>query len=198
MRTFHGSIGAVKFFTKELWLSGQQPENLERYSRDWQKVYEEYRAQLQKLQPRLANDVYDFFAEADVHDGELTDLSVSDGRKPGPVLSESKTPWTELKNYPVAVTLEVLESDEKITWRLSYKKVRRLVVDFPTQEPLFYGPGEGFGDWGYHELSDAGDGFFRHEVLFATGVSLLFEFKEISVSSSARQSLTPQPGHNPP
>jgi hypothetical protein len=188
----------VKFFTKELWLSGQQPENLERYSRDWQKVYEEYRAQLEKLQPRLANDVYNFFAEADVHDGELIDLSVSDGRKASPILSENKTPWAELKNYPVAVTMEVLDSYEKLIWRLSYKKVRRVVVDFPTLEPLFYGPGEGFGDWGYHELSDAGNDFFRHEVLFATGASLLFEFKEIAVSFSARQLLTPQSGHNAP
>jgi hypothetical protein len=48
----------------------------------------------------------------------------------------------------------------------------------------------GFGDWGYHELSDAGGGFLRHEVLFATGVILLFEFKELDVSFSARRTAT--------
>jgi len=179
----------VKFFTKELWLSAQNPDNLKSYDRDWQRVYEEYRAELETLKPRLASDAYRFFAEADVHDGELLDLVVTDGSRPAP-LPEKARPWTEPGNYPVQVRIEVLDSYDKIIWRLRYKNVRRLVVDFPTQEPLFYSAGQGFGDWGYHELSDAGGGFLRHEVLFATGASLLFEFKELDVSFSVRQTAT--------
>ena len=179
----------MKLFTKQLWLSAQNPDNLKSYDRDWQRAYDEYRAELQKLQPRLANDAYKFFAEADVHDGELLDLIVIDGSRPAP-LSEKARLWTEPGNYPLQAKVEVLDSYDKFIWRLWYKNVRRLVVDFPTQEPMFYSDGEGFGDWGYHELSDAGNGFFRHEVLFATGAILLFEFKEIAVSFSARQLTT--------
>jgi hypothetical protein len=39
-----------------------------------------------------------------------------------------------------------LGSYDKFVWRLCYKNVRRLVVDFPTQKPLFCSAGEGFGD----------------------------------------------------
>jgi hypothetical protein len=180
---------AAKFFTKELWLSAQNPNNLKAYDRDWQRAYEEYRAELETLKPRLAIEAYKFFAEADVHDGELLDLVVADGSRPAP-LPEKARPWTEPGNYPVQVRIEVLDSYDKLVWHLWYKNVRRLIVDFPTQEPLFYSAGEGFGDWGYHELSDAGSGFLRHEVLFATGAILLFEFKELDLSFSARQTAT--------
>jgi hypothetical protein len=61
-------------------------------------------------------------------------------------------------------------------------RLRRLAIDFPTDEPLFYREGAGFGDWGYHELTDAGDGCMRHEVLFSSGAVLLFEFKEVVVT----------------
>jgi hypothetical protein len=40
-------------------------------------------------------------------------------------------------------------------------------------------------DWGYHELSDAGDGFLRHEVLFSSGAIVLVEFRDLSVERSA-------------
>ena len=36
---------------------------------------------------------------------------------------------------------------------------------------------------GYHELSDGGDGFFRHEVLFAAKSTILVEFKTVDVRS---------------
>ncbi len=178
----------MKFFTKELWLSAQSPDRLESYNRDWQRAYDQYRAKLLTMKSRLTSDAYDFFADADVHDGELLDLIVIDGSRPAP-LSEKARPWTEPGNHPVQVKIEVLDSYDKIVWRLWYKNVGRVVVDFPTQEPLFYSDGEGFGDWGYHELSDAGGDFLRHEVLFATGAVLLFEFKELDVSFSPRQHL---------
>ena len=44
-----------------------------------------------------------------------------------------------------------------------------------------------FDDWGYHELSGAENGFLRHEILFATGALLLFEFKNIAVSNVPRE-----------
>jgi hypothetical protein len=65
--------------------------------------------------------------------------------------------------------------------------LRQVLIDYPSQDPLFYSSGEGFGDWGYDELSDAGDGFLRHEILFATGSVIAFEFKEFSAK---RQSHT--------
>jgi len=63
--------------------------------------------------------------------------------------------------------------------------VRRLLIQYSADADLFpsgSGGGFGFGDWGYHELRDAGDGFLAHEVLFATGSTLLVEFQEVVVT----------------
>jgi hypothetical protein len=95
--------------------------------------------------------------------------------------------WRKPGNNPVRGSLEVLDSYDRFIWRVSYEGLRRVLIDFPTDQPLFYSDGDGFGDWGYHELSDAGNGFLRHEILFATGAVLIFEFKEIAASCMPRQ-----------
>jgi hypothetical protein len=140
-------MGTVKFFTRELWLSAQNITNLKSHDREWRRAEEEYRAQLETLKPRLASDAYKFFAEADVHDGELLDLVVADGSRPAP-LGEKTRRWVKPGNHPIQVRMEVLDSWDKLVWLLTYKKVRRLLVDFPTQEPLFYNAGDGFGGLG--------------------------------------------------
>jgi len=59
-------------------------------------------------------------------------------------------------------------------------------LPYPSEDPLLFYSGDGFEDWGYHELSDAGDGFLRHEVLFSSGSVVLIEFRDVVVSSLAR------------
>jgi hypothetical protein len=82
--------------------------------------------------------------------------------------------------YRLRVELSVVEWT-KIQWTLRYAGLRRIVVDFPSESPLFYYPGRGFEDWGYHELSDAGDGFLRHEILFSSGSTVLVEFRDLTL-----------------
>jgi hypothetical protein len=74
-----GSIESVKFFTKELWLSAQNLNNLKAYDQEWQQAFDEYRAQLKLLRHRLSDVAFNFFSEGDVHDGELLTLVVTDG-----------------------------------------------------------------------------------------------------------------------
>jgi hypothetical protein len=175
----------MKFFTRELWLAAQQtPAPKDLFARNKQAA-DAYRSQLDTLRSRLRQHAFKFFVDADVHDGELLDLVIVDGSRPAP-LSEPVRTWTTPRNHPIRVKLSVLDAVDKLVWRLSYKTVRRVVVDFPTEEPLFYREGNGFGDWGYHELTDAGSGFLRHEILFSTGAVLLFEFADLEVSSAPR------------
>jgi hypothetical protein len=175
----------MKFFTRELWLAAQQtPAPKDLFARNKQAA-DAYRSQLVTLRSRLSQNAFKFFVDADVHDGELLDLVIVDGSRPAP-LSEPVSTWTTPRNHPVRVKLSVLDAVDKLVWRLSYKTVRRVVVDFPTEEPLFYREDNGFGDWGYHELTDAGSGFLRHEILFCTGAVLLFEFADLEVSSVPR------------
>ena len=91
-------------------------------------------------------------------------------------------------NYPVMVEVAVLDPTDHFVWRLTYSTLRRVIVDFPGEPTLFHQPGEGFGDWGYHELTDAGHDFLRHEVLFASGSMLAVEFRSVVVMKTpARQ-----------
>ena len=173
----------MRYFTREMWLSAQNTSGLQQYLQNCKHAEAEYRAQLASLAMRVDQDAFEFFAEADVHDGELMELAIKDGSRPAPI-SEVSRPWKRLRQLPVGVTLSVLDANEHFLWSLVYSSMRRVLVDFPPSDPLFYNEGEGFGDWGYHELTDAGDGFLRHEVLFATGAILLFEFKHVDVSRS--------------
>ena len=169
----------MKYFTEELWASWGDP--------DYEPPPPEkdpfvlYRAELETLRHRLPPDAFEFFAEADVHDGELLDFSVVDGSRPAP-LGEPARRWVSTLDYPVSATLRVLDAADAFVWTLSYSHVRRLTMSFSGDEPW---EGGGFHDWGYHELSDAGDSFFRHEILFASGSTILTEFKVVDVRSEA-------------
>ena len=177
----------MRYFTRELWLGLQKPEERTQSIESFNRAINEYVAQLNQLESRLKPEAYKFFSDADVHDGELLDLVIEDGSRPGP-LSEPPRPWKTAKGYPVAVRLSVLDAYGRFVWTLRYKTVRRILVDFPSDKPLFYRDGAGFGDWGHHELTDCGEGFLRHEVLFASGAELLLEFKEVSIECQPRSS----------
>ena len=175
----------MKFFTKEAWLGLQKVPDANDVLERSRHAADAYREQLESLRTRLNEDAFHFFMDADVHDGELLELGIEDGSRPAP-LSEPVRPWTTPGDYPVRVRLAVLDGLDKLIWKVSYNTVRRVIIDFPSEQPLFYQQGEGFGDWGYHELTDAESGFLRHEVLFASGAVLLFEFREVVVTSMAR------------
>jgi hypothetical protein len=128
------------------------------------------------MRDRLEPTVFSFFSEADVHDGRLMEFRVVDGRRPDPV---EHGEWIE--DDPVTVLLRVTDSRETLQWMLKYEGVRKVLADYPGANDLFPVYGGGFGDWGYHELTNAGNGLLRHEILFASGSTLLVEFKRVHV-----------------
>ena len=164
----------MKYFTKELWLAAQDPSNADASHREWDRRLSEYRSNLSDLRDRLPAAVMFFFEEADVHDGHLAEFRV---------FQPQFNAWDGSRDteHPVRVDLVVREEGGRGSWRVKYSQVRRVTVDYPSDAPLFPIGGDGFGDWGYHELTDAGNRFLRHEVLFATGATLLVEFCEAIV-----------------
>ena len=175
----------MKFFTKDLWRRAQNAALGDHRILEWQQAESAYRAQLFSLRARLRASELEFFAEADVHDGELLELAINDGSRPAPQ-TEVVPAWRSSNDNPVKARLAVMDARDEFVWQLSYQNVRRALIDYPSSDPLFHSEGEGFGDWGFHELSDAGDGFLCHEILFATGSTLLFEFKDVAVSRVRR------------
>jgi len=174
----------MQYFTKQLWSGAQCSDDADNPG-NWEAAFKEYQGQLEKLRSRFAPHVFDFFAHADIHDGELIKLNVIDGSRPAPLGKPSRR-WTNQKNHPVRVDLTILDAHDKLVWELSYSSLRRVLVDFPSDEPLFYSDGDGFNDIGYQELTDCENGFYRHEILFSTGANLLFEFRNVEVKNYAR------------
>jgi hypothetical protein len=179
----------VKYFTKQLWIDAQQPGDTLEAERRYEEGFAAYAQDLAALRPRLPADVFAFFERADVHDGKLVQLRVRDfdplAPKPVPTAEWADAGGENDESpregpYRLGVVLTVAEWTRTV-WTLRYAGIRRILVDCPTESPLFHDPGDGFEDWGYHELSDAGDGFLRHEVIFSSGAVLLVEFRDVSV-----------------
>ena len=183
----------MRYFTRQLWLDAQAPGEAGRESDDrWAEAFKAYARQLESLRHRLRPDVFAFFQDADVHDGALTELRIRDfdpaGAKPAPIAEPPGAddgaddgPWEGPYRVTVELTVATWNDGRHTQWTLRYARLRRILVDFPSESPLFYHPGDGFEDWGYHELSDAGDGFLRHEVLFSSGSTVLVEFRDLFV-----------------
>ena len=157
-----------------------------------QEAIKQYSAELAAIKTRLNEDIYSFFADADLHDGELLELRVIDGSRPAPLSAPAHECQTVI-GYPVKAELAVLDAMDEFVWRVSYSALRRIVVEFPGNEALFYHPREGFGDWRYHELTDLGNGAWHHEILFASGSILMFDFQEITVSKAAARDFSARP-----
>ena len=169
----------MKFFTKQLWESDQDVDS--NSDEQWDRCLKDYLAQLEPLRTRLAEADFSFFSAPDVlHGAELMELTVRDGSRPAP-LTDSPRPWLTVFSHPVQVETIFLDAEEEFLWTLEYSAVRKVVIDFPSDSLFRYENGHGFGDWGYHELSETSDGWLRHEVLFASGSVLLFEFQRVEL-----------------
>jgi hypothetical protein len=176
----------MKYLTRKRWAGVRAGNADSGHAASWGKALRAYRGQLEGLRGRLPEHVFAFFDRADIHDGELLHLDIRDGSRPAP-LDQLPRPWIVPGDHPVRVELAILDTYDRQVWTLQYSAIRRILVDFPSNKALFYQDGDGFGDVGVHELTDCGDSFFRHEILFATGATLLVEFKEVEVRSRMRE-----------
>ena len=174
----------MKYFTKKLWRdspTGADPGP----AAAWNKARRAYWKQLDALRPRFAPEIFAFFERADVHEGELLHMDVVDGSR-AVAFDPATGPDIITGAHPVRVELALLDVYARFLWTLRYASVRRVVLDFPSNAPLHAPPEDGFGALGFHELTDCGDDFFRHETVFASGATLLVEFKYVDVEQRER------------
>jgi hypothetical protein len=151
----------MKYFTKKLW-EGAQADGGSSNAGRWKKALRTYREQLEALRPRFPDQVFAFFDRADIHEGSLHRLDIG-------------------ADSPLRVELEIIDAYDRLAWTLRYTAIRRVLVDSDGADD-----GADFGDLGYHELTDCGGGFFRHEILFASGATLLVEFRDLEVRRRER------------
>lgn len=171
----------MKYLKKELW-AAQQSDNKDERDRAWEEWNHncaDYLQQLETLKPSLSRPAQRFFGRVHLHDGTLLSLSVGDALD-----SIEEIP---LNKRNTRVRIRVTSCDNGATYTLNYSGIRHVSVDFPSGSPLFYEIGDSFGDWGYDELTDGGDGFLRHEVLFASGATIAIEFRHFKYNKQPKK-----------
>jgi len=168
----------MKYFTKELWAAHNSgvDEERRRALEEGDRNALEYGRQLELLRSRLPPEAYSFFSGESLHDGRLVEFIAGDdvGRN---VYGPEKF---DINAHRTSVLMKVLGCNLDEFFTLKYTKVRRVVFDYPSADPLFHDEGEHIGDWGYDELTAADDSYLRHEILFASGTTILIEFKDFS------------------
>lgn len=170
----------MKYFTKKLWRDSPSGADAGPAAA-WNRARGAYWKQLDALRPRFAPEIFAFFERADVHEGELLHVDVVDGSRIDPPDAAAQP-----GDHPVRVELALVDVYKRFLWTLRYAAVRRVVLDFPSNAPLHAPPEDGFGALGFHELTDCGGDFFRHEIVFASGATLLVEFKHVDVEQRER------------
>lgn len=166
----------MKYFTKEIWRGNNNWRKSDWAREQWELNSREYARQLEELKPRLTEETYRFFTSESLHDGRLLDFTAGD-RIDFDVHGPDRFDFNE---HNPSVRMRVFGACADALHTLRYAGVRRALFDYPTDDPLFHEEGRHIGDWGYDELTDAGGGYLRHEVLFASGTTILVEFKHFS------------------
>ena len=168
----------MKYFTKEMWRgwnSGDEAEKQrarEQSDRNWQ----EYGQELEKLESRLGIEAYEFFKTAERHDGRLIAFTVGDA-----INHDVHEPTKfDLNPNDTAVEIKLLSPYLNTLYTLNYSGVRKVVFDYPSDDPLFHYDGRQISDWGYDEVTAVDEKFLRHEVLFSSGTTILIEFTNFS------------------
>ena len=168
----------MKYFTKELWLgyNSRSDAEMQRAFELGEQNRQEYARQLEQLQPRLSKKAYRFFSVENLHDGRLLSFSVGDALSHD-IHGHKKF---DINVHHVSVVMKVLGANLDVLYVLKYKKARRVTFDYPSDKPLFHHDGGQIGDWGYDELTAVDQDFLKHEVLFASGTTILIEFQDFS------------------
>jgi hypothetical protein len=168
----------MKYKTRELWVRINSHSNTEYRgaSDQWDKNIQDYWMQLEQLKPRLNDQANGFFTTEDLHDGRLLAFTVGDDID----FANTNAKKFSINDHNTAVRLTVLGENLDVLFTLHYSKVKRVVFDYPTDDPLFHDEGNHIGDWGYDELTAAGGDYLRHEILFSSGTTIIIEFEQFS------------------
>lgn len=161
----------MKYFKPELWdgYNSDIKEEFEEAKMQWEKNNKEYAQIFQHVKQRLPKTFLKIYMkEKGFHDYHLKDFQIIHGRE-------------GFKN-PIAVIIEI-ENGEN-TWHIIYKGVTKIAVNYKDEQVNESSKRRfqyGFDDYGYDEFLEVNDKTLSHEILFASGATILVHFKNISI-----------------
>ena len=160
----------MKYFTPELWSKAGSPDKQEREASHvkWDKNAKEYSLIFDKIKNRLLKKFLKvYFENKGFNDFRLIEFSLSQaiGKKGNPqsVQIDIETPFD--KRFKVK------------RFRLTYKQPTKFEVKYSDEMGC-----NGFDDYGYDEFLSVDERTLSHEILFASGATILIHFKDKNIS----------------
>jgi hypothetical protein len=158
----------MKYYTSKLWSMINSPSQKERDEADiqWEKNNKEYSAIFETVKARFSkNFLKIYLSNNGFHDFRIKNIIVNH-KEYG------------IKN-PVSIDL-YLTDDDINTFKITYKNVKKFDVNYEEDEG--WTATRGFDDWGYDEFLPIDEINLSHEILFASGSTILIHFKNIMIT----------------
>jgi hypothetical protein len=139
-----------------------------------------YYKHLDKIVGRLQPAAYDFFkfgfGETGLHDGFLLSLNMGDGIG----LSEQQISRLRFGQGKSVVEMRILNYEHTLLHVFTFKGLRKVIVDIPSSDPLYYRKGQtSLGQIYSYELVAASPKYLRIEWLLDSGGTIVIEFEKL-------------------
>lgn len=156
----------MKYLTNELWSKSNSESQKERDEAhfQWENNSKAYYEIFETIKNRLSiKFLKTYFGNHGFHDFQIKDI----------VLTHKEY---GLKN-PISVDIYITDSVD--TFKITYKYIKKFNVNY--EEVEGWGDRRGFDDWGYDEFLPIDEQTLSHEILFASGSTILIHFKNNNI-----------------
>lgn len=153
----------MQYFTNELWsrINSESPIEREQADHEWEQNVEAYRKVFEISKQKLSKKFLKMYFDAKgFHDHDFVSFEIIQPKR-----------WA---SDPIKVTIVVSDGESK--WTLTYKKVKKLTMNYDSTIEEHMSKW-GIYTWGYDEFLPVDEDYLTHEVLFASGASILIHFK---------------------
>lgn len=149
----------------------------------WQASWWKYWSHLDGIADRLGPNAYKFFRfganETGLHDGYLLSFTFGDSIDS----SESSYPKLRFGKGPTTVAITVLNYEKSKLHQFIFKGPRRVLVDTPSADPLYFGEGKTLGHINHYEVAAISPKYLSVEWLLDSGGTILIECEKLMYSS---------------
>jgi hypothetical protein len=163
--------------------------------RVWQRSWRRYWSHLDKIADRLGAKAYNFFRfganETGLHDGYLLSFNLGDSI----LLSEASYPKLRFSRGPSKVAMTILNFEKTRLYQFVFSGPRKVVVDIPSADPLFFEEGKTLGQIYHYEICSIAPRYLSVEWLLDSGGTILIEFEKLSYS--CKHIKVPEPKKRP-
>jgi hypothetical protein len=137
-----------------------------------------YHKHLDKIAGRLGRRAYKFFrfgfAETGLHDGFLLSFNMGDAIDSVERISSK----LRFGNGKSVIRMSILNYDQDIAHTFKFSKIRKVIIDIPSIEPIWFKAGS-LGQIYSYEIIAASMKYLRIEWLLDSGGTIVIEFEKL-------------------